>query len=110
MTRRSQRRNYSKRSMKGGDAYHHTINTYGGIGQQHAQAGSNVIAADGGKMPIEPTPVKGGSRKRRGGNLTALTVAGLLTAANHMYGRKNKTASHKNRFSRKNYTEKKFRK
>jgi hypothetical protein len=74
--------------MKGGDAYHHTINTYGGIGQQHSQQGTNLIAADGGKMPIEAVPLKGGSRKRRGGNLTNLAVAGLLTAASHMYGKK----------------------
>ena len=109
MTRRSQRRNYNKRSMKGGDAYHHTINTYGGIGQQHSQPGTNLIAADGGKMPVDPIPVKGGSRKRRGGNLTNLTAAGILTLANHMYGNKNKTVNNKNRYSRKNYTGKKFR-
>lgn len=109
MPRRSHRRSYSKRSMKGGDAYHHTINTYGGIGQQHSQSGTNLIAADGGKMPVEAVPLKGGSRKRKGGNLTALAVAGLLTAANHMYGKKNKTVSNKNRYSRKNYTGKKFR-
>jgi len=110
MTRRSQRRSYSKRSIKGGDAYHHTINTYGGIGQQHSQPGSNIIAADGGKMPVEAMPVKGGSRKRRGGNLTSLAVAALLTAASNMYGKRNKTVNNKYRYSRKNYTGKKFRK
>ena len=109
MPRRSNRRSYSKRSMKGGDAYQHTINTYGGIGQQHSQPGSNVIAADGGKMPVEVTSIKGGSSKRRGGNLTGLATAGLLTAASYMYGRRNKTLNNKNRYSRKNYTGKKFR-
>jgi len=110
MSRRSLRRSYRKRSLKGGDAYHHTINTYGGIGQQHAQSGSNVIAADGGKMPVDPVPMKGGrSRKNKGGDFTGLAAAGILTIANQMYGKKNRTVNNKYRFSRKNYTGKKFR-
>ena len=109
MPRHSHRRSYSKRSIKGGDGYQHTISVYGDMGQQHSQSGSNVIANDGGKMPVDPTPVKGGSRKRRGGNLTGFAAAGILAVASQMYGRKNRTMNKKHRTSRKNYTGKKFR-
>ena len=57
-------RKSKRRSMKGGSAYQHTIATYGGIGQQHAQEGSNVIAANVGAP--EPAPeMKGGNRKSK---------------------------------------------
>ena len=58
------KRKSKRRSMKGGSAYQHTIATYGGIGQQHAQSGSNVIAANAGAPT--PTPeIKGGKRKSK---------------------------------------------
>jgi len=55
------KRKSKRRTMKGGSAYQHTIATYGGIGQQHAQAGSNIIATNGGSAP----EVKGGKRKSK---------------------------------------------
>ena len=59
------KRKSKRRTMKGGSAYQHTIATYGGIGQQHAQTGSNLIATNGGSAPAPQ--VKGGKRnsKRR---------------------------------------------
>lgn len=58
------KRKSKRRTMKGGSAYQHTIATYGGIGQQHAQSGSNVIAANAGAPT--PTPeIKGGKRKSK---------------------------------------------
>ena len=73
------KRKSKRRSMKGGSAYQHTIATYGGIGQQQAQAGSNVIAANAGAP--EPAPeVKGGKRKSKrrsmkGGSAYQHTIA-----------------------------------
>ena len=59
----TQKRRQNKK-QSGGDAYHHAIDTYGGIGQQVAQAGSNVIASHPvGAAPVGP--VTGGSRKSR---------------------------------------------
>ena len=58
------KRKSKRRSMKGGSAYQHTIATYGGIGQQHAQAGSNVIAANTG-APTPSPEMKGGNRKSK---------------------------------------------
>ena len=64
MVMKGGKRKSKRRSMKGGSAYQHTIATYGGIGQQHAQAGSNVIAANAGAPT--PTPeIKGGKRKSK---------------------------------------------
>ena len=58
------KRKSKRRTMKGGSAYQHTIATYGGIGQQHAQSGSNVIAANAG-APTPAPEVKGGKRKSK---------------------------------------------
>ena len=59
------KRTSKRRTMKGGSAFQHTIATYGGIGQQQAQAGSNVIAANAAPQP-EPMPeMKGGKRKSK---------------------------------------------
>jgi hypothetical protein len=57
------KRKSKRRTMKGGSAYQHTIATYGGIGEQHAQSGSNLIAANGGSAPAPE--VKGGKRKSK---------------------------------------------
>ena len=58
------KRTSKRRSMKGGSAFQHTIATYGGIGEQHAQTGSNVIAANAG-APTPAPEVKGGKRKSK---------------------------------------------
>ena len=73
------KRKSKRRSMKGGSAYQHTIATYGGIGEQHAQTGSNVIAANAGS-PQNPPEVKGGKRKSKrrsmkGGSAYQHTIA-----------------------------------
>lgn len=60
------KRTSKRRTMKGGSAYQHTVATYGGIGEQHAQNGSNVIATNAGAPTPTPTPeVKGGKRKSK---------------------------------------------
>ena len=59
------KRKSKRRTMKGGSAYQHTIATYGGIGQQQAQPGSNVITANGGSAPAPAPQVKGGKRKSK---------------------------------------------
>ena len=58
------KRTSKRRTMKGGSAYQHTIATYGGVGEQHAQNGSNVIAANAG-APTPAPEVKGGKRKSK---------------------------------------------
>ena len=73
------KRKSKRRSMKGGSAYQHTIATYGGIGQQHAQTGSNVIATNAG-VPTPSPEVKGGNRKSKrrsmkGGSAYQHTIA-----------------------------------
>jgi hypothetical protein len=64
MSMKGGKRKSKRRSMKGGSAYQHTIATYGGIGEQQAQAGSNVIAANAG-APTPAPEVKGGKRKSK---------------------------------------------
>lgn len=73
------------------------LKSYGGIGEQNALPGTNVIA----------TKLSGGKNKRKsakkgGQGLTEIAVPALLITANHLYGRK--TASKKlgkKRFSRR---------
>ena len=111
--RKSNRRSLHRRSMKGGvGAADHAIATFGGIGQQTAVAGSNVIAMNSGVQvaPVDATPMKGGNRAKKGGDLTAVTVPALLLYANHAYKPKSKTVSNKHRVSVKNITGKKYRK
>ncbi len=43
--RQSQRQKQRKQKQSGGDASNHAIAVYGSAGQQHAQAGSNIIAS-----------------------------------------------------------------
>ncbi len=79
------------------------LKVYGGIGQQQALPGSNVIATNTPSTPAQ----QGGRRRRRsskrgGQGLTEIAVPALLVTANHLYGRK--TASKKlgkRRFSRR---------
>jgi hypothetical protein len=86
-------------------------NVYGGIGEQHAVPGSNLIST---KNIYAPTavPQQGGRRKgrgrkssKRGGQgLTEIAVPALLLTANHLYGRKTLRAPKKlgkRRFSRR---------
>ena len=68
--KKSRRRNTMKKvkkpKMKGGDGWQHTVATYGGIGEQHASASSNVIAATDVSVKAAATPapeVKGGKSK-----------------------------------------------
>uniref|UniRef100_A0A6C0HBH1 Uncharacterized protein n=1 Tax=viral metagenome TaxID=1070528 RepID=A0A6C0HBH1_9ZZZZ len=69
--RRTTAKRVKKPKMKGGDAWQHTVSTYGGIGEQHAAAGSNVIAATDVSVKAaapEPVPapvVKGGEKKEK---------------------------------------------
>ena len=58
------KRKSKRHSIKGGSAFQHTIATYGDMGQQHAQGGSNVIAANAG-APAPAPEVKGGKRKSK---------------------------------------------
>jgi hypothetical protein len=75
------------------------LKSYGGIGEQQALPGSNVIATkvSGGKS-------KRSSSKRGGQGLTEIAVPALLLTANHLYGRKTQSAPKKlgkRRFSRR---------
>ena len=73
-SRHSKRRSHRRLKMLGGDcgAAQHAINTYGGIGAQHAGEG-NVIAVNAGSPPALVTG---------GGELTPA----LVTAGNKLQG------------------------
>jgi hypothetical protein len=109
------RRKSMKKMMKGGNgAAQHAIATYGGIGEQTAQAGTNVIAANatqqvGGDFnvaPANPIAQMGGKkrgRKQMGGlGFGDLAVPAVLLVANQ-YGPKGHRQSTQ-QFSRRRST------
>ena len=61
-----QRKQQSKR-QRGGSAWQHAVSVYGGIGEQKAMEGSNVIASK-----------QAGGRKMRGGEIDKTAVLNLL--------------------------------
>jgi len=117
------RRKSMKKMMKGGNgAAEHAIATYGGMGQQAAQAGTNVIATQaggnviaanatqqvGGDFNVAPANIaqKGGKKrglKQKGGlGFGDLAVPAVLLVANQ-YGPKGHRQSTQ-RFSRRRST------
>lgn len=123
--RRSSHRRHLKKNKKlvilgGSGAAEHAISTYGGIGEQHAVAGGNVIAmsagtgiVNGSNPNIVPATIKGGGdsdsydggvvTEESGGALPNLAVPAVLLVANQMMtkrrrgSRKNKRRSHRRR-------------
>ena len=113
------KRIYSKKNrkaMKGGSgAAEYAQAVYGGPGQQHAAAGTNVIAANaqaamsmrgGNATPnaatitgLSPAVIKGGKRGKKGGSLTSLAVPAVLLVANQMVTRRRRHSSYKKRRS-----------
>jgi len=95
-----------RRRLKGGaGGADYAIATYGGMGQQHAAPSvngieNNVIAMNSG-APAQPVNIKGGKRRKKGGNITDLAVPAVLLVANHMYKRRGAPSTMRYRGSRK---------
>ena len=108
--------NYKKQSrksgtmlkMKGGaGAADYAIATYGGMGQQHAEGNTNVIATNHGL-----TMQQGGSGKKKGGmGLTEIAVPAVLLVANQVIRRRmtnRKSNKSRVRFSRRRSSSRKM--
>jgi hypothetical protein len=105
--KRSLRRRKSNRKFKGGaGGADYAIATYGDMGQQHASASlaggneNNVIAMNAGSSQ----GIKGGRRRKKGGNSTDLAVPAVLLVANNMYKRRNTMRYRGSRRSRRNFS------
>jgi hypothetical protein len=107
-----------KALMKGGSGSSEYVQAVaGGIGQQHAVSGTNVMAMNaqaamsmrGGSgdaapnavpmVGISPATVGGGKRGKKGGSLTSLAVPAVLLVANQMVTRRRRHSSYKKRRS-----------
>jgi hypothetical protein len=89
------RRRRGSRGRRGGNgAADYATAVYGNTDSQHAQPGSNIIAA---------TQVRSGGRNSKGGNvLNDIAVPAVLLYANHTYGRNRGAFPMRKTFRRKN--------
>ena len=83
--RQSRRRSHRHRRMMGGDggSTQHAINTYGGIGQQHAVSSTDYTIAmnDGSSAVTQPALTKGGANQKGAGIITDLAVPAAFVFA-----------------------------
>lgn len=112
----ARRQRTHKRQQRGAGAAEHAIAVYGAPGQQHAVAGTNVIAvkpvmlggsteglvepvvvADSDSSPVQEEVVLDGGKV----DLASLAVPAVLIAANHMYGRRRKSSRKTSRKTRR---------
>lgn len=95
--------------MAGGEnSSSQVLATFGGIGQQHAQAGmGNLIAA--GQVPVVAAPVAQAGGRRKGFGITEVAVPVVLAAAANYYSNRSskKRGGKKQQQSRKQKQQKK---